>query len=219
MLDHWIDPLALGIVFLGTLVATTLRCGFADARLSWAVARGMLQPAFDVAEAKGELAVQIREIADDGFVRAEVHHFGDVEFDTLSDIIISQRSADSIHAEHHKYKVQRREIANRAIRTFESAAELAPVLGLAGTLFALAQAPGASQEDGGLVDAIAMAVITTLYGLVAANFVFAPIAAAIGRRSQREERDRDEVLEWLANGLRKLSKRRAPTVATLEVAQ
>ena len=54
-----------------------------------------------------------------------------------------------------------------------------------------------------LVDAVAIAVVTTLYGLLAANFLFAPIAAAIARRSRQEERDRDAVLEWLAEGVRK----------------
>ena len=54
-----------------------------------------------------------------------------------------------------------------------------------------------------MTGAIAMAVITTLYGLAAANFLFSPLAAAISRRSAREERDRQAVLDWLENGVRK----------------
>jgi chemotaxis protein MotA len=203
MLANWIDPVAIVIVFLGTLVATLLRCGLADMRVTLAVLRGMADRPFDVSRAKAELSKQIREIADDGFVRAEPHHFGDLEFDSIADIMIAQRSIASIHGAHQQYKQQRLDTAHRAARTFESAAELAPVLGLAGTLFALGQAPGATPQGGSLVDAIAMAVVTTLYGLVAANFLFAPIAAAIARRSRQEERDRDEVLEWLAEGVRK----------------
>lgn len=203
MLENWIDPVAIAIVFIGTVAATLLRCGFADARVALAAVRGMFERAFDVSRAKAELSKQIREIADDGFVRAEPHHFGDVEFDTITDIMIGQRSIQSIHGAHQSYKRQRLDNAQRAARTFESAAELAPVLGLAGTLFALGQAPGTATQGDSLVDAIAMAVVTTLYGLVAANFLFAPIAAAIARRSRQEERDRDEVLEWLAEGVRK----------------
>ncbi|MBU0668501.1 MAG: MotA/TolQ/ExbB proton channel family protein [Alphaproteobacteria bacterium] len=203
MLENWIDPVAIGIVFMGTVAATLLRCGLADMRIALAALRGMFGPAFNVSRAKAELSKQIREIADDGFIRAEPHHFGDVEFDSITDIMIGQRSVESIHGAHRQYKQTRLDTAQRASRTFESAAELAPVLGLAGTLFALGQAPGATSQSGGLVDAIAMAVVTTLYGLVAANFLFAPIAAAIARRSRQEERDRDEVLEWLAEGVRK----------------
>lgn len=203
MLQNWIDPVAISIVFMGTLAATLLRCGLSDLRVALAALRGMFGPAFNVSKAKAELSKQVREIADDGFIRAEPHHFGDVEFDRITDIMIGQRSIQSIHSAHQSYKQRRLDNAQRASRTFESAAELAPVLGLAGTLFALGQAPGATPGGDGLVDAIAMAVVTTLYGLVAANFLFAPIAAAIARRSRQEERDRDEVLEWLAEGVRK----------------
>lgn len=212
MLENWIDPVAIAIVFMGTVAATLLRCGFADTRIALAVVGGMFQPAFDASKAKAELSKQVREIADDGFVRAEPHHFGDLEFDSITDIMIGQRSIQSIHGAHQSYKRQRLDNAQRAARTFESAAELAPVLGLAGTLFALGQAPGATTQGGSLVDAIAMAVVTTLYGLVAANFLFAPIAAAIARRSRQEERDRDEVLEWLAEGVRRTGS--VPTVET-----
>lgn len=217
MLQNWIDPVAIAIVLIGTMAATLLRCGFADTRIALAALRGMVEPAFDVAKAKAELSKQVREIADDGFIRAEPHHFGDVEFDTISDIMISQRSIQSIHGAHQGYKQRRLDTAQRAARTFDSAAELAPVLGLAGTLFALGQAPGANAQGTGLVDAIAMAVVTTLYGLVAANFLFAPIAAAIARRSRQEERDRDEVLDWLAEGVRRIGKA-APVESPAQVA-
>ena len=202
MFDTWFDPLAIAIVLAGTLVATTLRCGLADTRTALAALRGLFERAFDPALAKANLAIQISEIADDGFVRAEAHHFGDSEFDSLSDIMISQRSIQSLHGEHEKFKEARLASAHTAIRVFDCAAELAPVLGLAGTLVALGQAQGAPQ-DGGLVGAIATAVVTTLYGLIGANFVFAPLGSAIARKSRREERDRDDVLEWLAHGIRK----------------
>ncbi|MEO1969671.1 MAG: MotA/TolQ/ExbB proton channel family protein [Sphingomonadaceae bacterium] len=207
MLEHWINPAALAIVFGGTVAATMLRCGWADTRHALRGLKTLFEPAFDVAKAKGEMAKQIRDIADAGFVRAEPHHFGDQEFDYLADMMISQRSINSLHEEHQKYKEARMIQALRAFRTFESAADLAPILGLAGTLIALGQAPAGAHHAGGLVDAIAMAVVTTLYGLVTANFVFAPLANAIERKSRREEHDREEVLEWLADGLRRVGLR------------
>ncbi len=202
MLETWFDPAAIAIVFAGTLAATLLRCGLADCRIALAALSGLFDKPFDPAQAKAELSVQVREIADDGFLRAEPRRFGDSEFDSLSDLIINQRSIQSLHGEHAKFADARLAHAQTAMRVFDNAAELAPVLGLAGTLVALAQAPGASAQDAGLVGAIAMAVITTLYGLVAANFVFAPIGSAIGRKSRKEERDREAVLEWLEEGIR-----------------
>ncbi len=202
MLETWIDPAAIAIVLVGTLVATAMRCGLADSRTALGAVRGLFERSFHATRAKAELSLQIRTIADDGFVRAEVRRFGDKEFDSLSDLIISQRSIQSLHSEHLKFKEARLARAQTATRVLECAADLAPVFGLAGTLIALGQAQGPSSPDTGLVGAIAMAVVTTLYGLVAANFLFAPLASAIGRKSRQEESDRDEVLEWLAHGIR-----------------
>jgi len=205
-MQHWFDPIAIGIVFLGTLAATVLRCGLVDARLAFATVRSLVQPAFDPVQARAEVAKQITEIASDGFLRAEPRHFGDQEFDRLADILISQRSAASLHDEHSKYRSRRADIASRAVRFLDCAAELAPVMGLAGTLIALGSSRGGGAVTGagagGLVESIAMAVVTTLYGLLAANFLFAPLSNAVQRRARAEERDRDAVLDWLEKGLR-----------------
>ena len=205
-MQHWFDPIAIGIVFLGTLAATVLRCGLVDARLALATVRSLVRPAFDPVQARAEVAKQITEIASDGFLRAEPRHFGDQEFDRLADILISQRSAASLHDEHTKYRSRRADIASRAVRFLDCAAELAPVMGLAGTLIALGSSRGGGAATGaaagGLVDSIAMAVVTTLYGLLAANFLFAPLSNAVQRRARAEERDRDAVLDWLENGVR-----------------
>ena len=218
MLQIWFEPDAIAIVLFGTLAATVLRCGIADSRIAVASLRNFLERPFDVPQAKAELAVQIREIANDGFVRAEPRHFGDDEFDSLSDFIINQRSIKSLHGEHEKFKLVRLTHSQTAARVLDSAAELAPVFGLAGTLVALAQAPGAAPQENGLVGAIAMAVITTLYGLVAANFIFAPLGSAIARRSRREEQDRDEVLAWLEQGIRQTGVTPPQTTGAREVA-
>ena len=203
MLENWFDPEAIAIVLCGTLAATMLRCGLADSRIALVALRRLFGKRFDPAKAKAERALQVREIADDGFLRAEPRHFGDPEFDSLSDLIITQRSIQSLHGEHHKFKEVRVATAQTAIRVFDNAAELAPILGLAGTLIALGHAQGSASEQTGIVGAISMAVVTTLYGLIAANFLFSPLGNAIARKSRREELDRDEVLEWLEHGIRK----------------
>ncbi|MBX7500551.1 MotA/TolQ/ExbB proton channel family protein [Qipengyuania sp. YG27] len=218
MLETWIDPAAIAIVLVGTLVATAMRCGLADSRTALGAVRGLFERSFHPTRAKAELSLQIRTIADDGFVRAEVRRFGDKEFDSLSDLIISQRSIQSLHSEHLKFKEARLARAQTATRVLECAADLAPVFGLAGTLIALGQAQGPSSQDTGLVGAIAMAVVTTLYGLVAANFLFAPLASAITRKSRQEESDRDEVLEWLEHGIRQTGVRNVSPLPQREAA-
>jgi len=201
LIDHWFDPVSLGIVLGGTLLATLLRCGFAESRLAAAKVAALLARPFDPAKARVEMARQIRIISDKGIHGATPVQFGDGEFDHLTDVLISRRSIDTLHAEHESYKRQRTEAAQTAMTVLGHAAELAPVLGLAGTLVALGTMPSDASE-GGMTAAIAMAVVTTLYGLAAANFLFGPLSSAILRRSAREERDRQAVLDWLEQGVR-----------------
>ena len=130
--EHWLDPVSLGIVLGGTLLATLLRCGFSESRLAVRKLAELAMPAFDPARAKAEMARQIRDIASDGFLRAEPVHFGDGEFDHLADVLVSQRSLDTLHGEHDGYRRERTQAARTAMQVFQQAAELAPVLGLAG---------------------------------------------------------------------------------------
>lgn len=204
-MPYWFDIRSLALVLIGSLAITVLRCGWGEARRAISSAWSLLHPAFDRVEAKAELAKQVREIADDGFVRAEAHHIGDGEFDYLADLLISRRSIDALLEEHERYKRDRAEAATRAGRVFEAAAEAGPIMGLAGTLIALASQRGGDSAD--LVGAVGMAVLTTLYGLLIANIAYAPIAAAIARRNEREETDREAVLSWLAEGLKRIQPR------------
>lgn len=201
-MPFWFDPVSFTLILAGSVAITALRCGWGNSRRAVAAAWSLTRAPFDSVEAKAEMAKQVREIADDGFVRAEAHHIGDGEFDNLADLLISRRSIDALLEEHEHYKRDRAEAATRASSVFDSAAEAGPIMGLAGTLIALA-----SQRSGGseyLVGAVGMAVLTTLYGLLIANLIYAPLSAAIARRNEREESDREAVLAWLGEGLKRI---------------
>jgi chemotaxis protein MotA len=79
-----------------------------------------------------------------------------------------------------------------------SAAELSPVFGLVGTLVALGRLSTTVASTSNFAGAIGMAVATTLYGLVFANFLFAPLAAMISRRAEAEDRAREGLIGWLS---------------------
>lgn len=201
-MPYWFDPPSFALVVIGSAVITVLRCGWGETRRALATAWSLYTAPFDRAEAKSELAKQVREIADDGFVRAHPHHIGDGEFDTIADLLISRRSIDALMDEHARHKRERAEAATRASGVFEVAAESGPVMGLAGTLIALASQRGGGGTD--LVAAVGMAVLATLYGLLIAHLFFGPLSTAITRRHAREEMDREAVLAWLGEGMKQL---------------
>ncbi|MEQ1498607.1 MAG: MotA/TolQ/ExbB proton channel family protein [Novosphingobium sp.] len=195
-------PSAL-IVLGGTFVATVLRAGRSDCAAVLTKLAQLGGDRFDAKGARAELGRQIQEIHKDGLYRAHPHQFGDREFDEAAEALIQQRSIPALLAAHEAHKTRRLGEAERAVRTLAQAAELAPVFGLAGTLISLSQLPSDGIARGAFAGAISMAVITTLYGLLAANLLLAPLARVVERKALAEEAERQEMIDWLAQQIAK----------------
>jgi len=84
------------------------------------------------------------------------------------------------------------------VATLSQAAEMGPVFGLAGTLIALSQLTADATPGGMLSNSIPGAIVTTFYGLMLANLIFAPLARFVQRRSDEEEAERQKLIDWLA---------------------
>ncbi|MFC4254909.1 chemotaxis protein MotA [Altererythrobacter xixiisoli] len=194
---QWFNPVSVAIVAGGTLCATFLRSGLHDTGLALKAIRALFSAGFDSSRTKAELAIQIQDIGTEGILRAEPHHFGDGEFDHIADALIGKRSVRALYDEHERYRAARQIDSDAAVGVLNSATELAPVLGLGGTLLSLGNLSTVAAQ-GNYAAAIGMAVTTTLYGLLLGNFLFAPLAFAIARRAAKEERERQELLDWLA---------------------
>ncbi len=194
-----LDPASAAIVVGGTLLATVLRCGLRNCGLAVTAVAQLGRPGFDTEGARSEMAVQIREIQKDGLLRAHPHHFGDREFDEATEVLIGRRSVPALLAAHENHKARRVDASERAVSTLAQGAELAPVFGLAGTLISLSQLPVDGIARGAFAGAISMAVLTTLYGLLLANLLLAPLARLVERAANAEERERQKIVDWLAS--------------------
>ena len=197
-MTNLIDGPSALIVFGGTALATVLRAGWSDCRVTLRKLRQLGHHPFDPETTRGELAAQIQAIQRDGLLRANPHHFGDSEFDEATDALIARRSVPALLAAHEAHKARRIRESDRAVRTLAQAAELSPVFGLAGTLISLSQLPADNFAQGSYTGAISMAVVTTLYGLLGANLLLAPLARIIERKAAAEEEARQEVIDWIA---------------------
>ena len=214
-----IDGPSAAIVFGGTLAATALRCGFGDCRATVHALGFLRNEGFDPGRVRAELAIQIQEIHRDGLLRAHPHSYGDREFDEATEALLARRSIPALLERHEAHKARRLGLSERAVRTLAQAAELAPVFGLAGTLISLSQLPAEGIARGAFTGAISMAVVTTLYGLLAANLLLAPLARVIERAAQAEEVKRQEVLDWLTTQIAgDMPQSRPPNVSNRPVA-
>ncbi|GGC40861.1 hypothetical protein GCM10011371_30360 [Novosphingobium marinum] len=192
------DGTSAGLVVGGTVLGTFLRAGATDCRHAAAAVARLAKSRFDADFARAELAVQVREIRQDGLIRARPRHFGDNEFDEATDAMLGTRSVAALLSAHEEHKDRRVRSNARAVRTFSQASELAPVFGLAGTLVSLSQLPSEGLAQGAFASAISMAVLTTLYGLLLANLLLAPLARVLERAAEAEERERQAIVDWLA---------------------
>lgn len=81
------------------------------------------------------------------------------------------------------------EMADRHMRSagiLRKAAEVAPAMGLIGTLIGLVQMLGNLNDPSSIGPGLAVALLTTFYGAVLANMVFSPLASKLERNTAEE---------------------------------
>lgn len=69
---------------------------------------------------------------------------------------------------------------------FRRAADVAPAMGLIGTLVGLIQMMGSLNDPAAIGPAMAIALLTTLYGAILANMILSPIATKIERDAEQQ---------------------------------
>ncbi len=191
------DAMGAAIVLGGTLLATFLACGRREITAALQSLGALAKPRFDYEKARAEIACDVEEIRHDGLLRAHPLHTSDREIASVSDALIHDRSLRSLLATHEHCQQARQRGRLAALAPIRQAAEMAPVFGMAGTLFSLSQMQVGEMEDARLLASVAMAIVTTLYGLLLANLAFHPLARLLERRMLAEEEDRRRLIDWL----------------------
>lgn len=193
------DPIALGIVILGTVLATVIRVGGEDVAVALKQASLLFRARFDLDTNRTALARWAREILKRGVLGAESPMPPDADLARAIKALVRNGSVHALRAAHAETSAHKLRDSRRAMRVFEQAGDLAPVFGLVGTLFSMTElAPGGGADATSVsLAAIATAVLSSLYGVLTAHFLFLPLAEAVARRSQREDEARDALIGWL----------------------
>lgn len=85
----------------------------------------------------------------------------------------------------------------RGQRIFETMGALAPAFGMTGTLIGLIQMLGKLEDPESVGPGLAVALITTLYGVILANLIFLPIAGKLKVKSEEEVLLREIMVEGI----------------------
>lgn len=195
------DASGAGIVLGGTLLATVLASGRRELAAALRGIGQLFTRPFDYEHARSEIARDVARMRHDGVLRARAPQTSDSEIALVTDALIHDRSLRSLIATHEACQQDRTRIREAALAPIRHAAEMAPVFGMAGTLFALSQMQLGGEADMQLLASIGMAILTTLYGILLANLAFNPLARLLERRLLAEDADRQRLIDWLATQL------------------
>lgn len=177
---------AVLIVGLGTLAVTLASFTIKDVAVTWAMLTGTLfraghQPRraalkilaiADYARRQGILSLQgsvLRGLQDDPFLYKGVA----LVVDGLPEADVEAILAQDIHATQQRL--------SRATAVLRRAAEVAPAMGLIGTLIGLVQMLGRLDDPATIGPGMAVALLTTFYGAILGNVVFLPLAGKMER--------------------------------------
>jgi len=192
------DPAALGIVVIGTVLATVARCGWRAFGEALGTAARMLRPGFRPDANRKALALAIGAVQRDGHRRADPALPPDRALGLMLESYLRHGTLQAMGQVRRSERALDEARRVGAAQVFGWAGELSPVFGLIGTLYGFTQlAPHAdATATVTIMTAISTAVLTSLYGALIAHLVCHPLASAIERRGHAEEREREALAEW-----------------------
>lgn len=184
------DPAALALVGGGSLLVAALRSTRADIARALAALRPLLRadPARDALDAARAVR-RIERIASVKGVGCADRAESESRFVRRAALnICDAPSADAFSAWASRELEGRRERHAAAIALWRAAADTAPSIGMIGTVLGLIGMFAAMDDPAAMGPAMALAMLTTLYGLVLGTLVFGAIAARLERLSDAELR-------------------------------
>ena len=182
---------AILIVFGGTAAATTVCFSLAEMRGTGGV---VAKTFFHTVREPAHAAVHVMQLAQMAR-RHGVLSLQDI-LDTLRfepflqkgvSMVVDGVPGDEVEAILRRDVVAMAQRHMRVASIFRRASELAPAMGLIGTLIGLIQMLGNLDDPSTIGPSMAIALLTTFYGAVLANVVLVPLASKLERNSSLEE--------------------------------
>jgi len=187
----FVDPPALLIVFGGTLGVTTICFSLQDiARLPSVLGRTLFHSTPD-AGATAFYMLRLAELARKRGIMGLDQVLEDMQNEPFIRKAVSL-AVDGTPIEEIRIVLEREisETTDRQLRSasmLRKAAEVAPAMGLIGTLIGLVQMLGNLEDPSAIGPGMAVALLTTFYGAILANMILSPLASKLERNIAEEE--------------------------------
>ena len=195
----FIDIASLVIVIGGTLAVTLMQISIKQFLGSFKVGIGAFMYKISAPEKLIEEAVELAGTArKEGILALEGKPITDPFLQTGIRMCIDGHAADVIHKLLNKDINTTIEQQSNGIKMFKSVGDAAPAMGMIGTLIGLVQMLANMSDPESIGPAMAVALLTTLYGAVIANAIALPIAEKLKGISTAEKLNKLIILESVA---------------------
>ena len=213
-LAPFLDPVAFAIVGGGTVAATALRTPLSDAVRGLAALKALPRRPFEATALLGQIDALSRISSRHGVMQLDRSVIRDADVALAIDAIVDGAGSEKVAAVLEDARTARFERQRAAAEMWAGAAEIAPAMGMVGTLVGLVRMFTAMTDPATIGGAMAVAVLATLYGALLGNLVAMPVASRLKRLARAEYVERGRLIAPLAQ----LAERERPRFATRSAA-
>ncbi len=196
----FLNPPSLIIVFGGTFAAVMMKFSMGQFIGAIKVAlKTVINKITDTATLIEELEEMAQVARKDGLLALEGREIDDPFLKKGISMMVDGHSPEMINSVLKKdidQMAQRHQTGANIMRGF---GDFAPAMGMIGTLIGLVQMLANMEDPKSIGPAMAVALLTTLYGAMIANLVALPFADKLELRSDEEKRVKNLVLDGLAS--------------------
>ena len=197
-LAPFLDPVALAIVGGGTMLAVALRTPMRDLLRALAATTILGRRPFDAGALLAQIEALSRISSRHGVVQLDRSVIRDADVAAGIAAIVDVGDAKVVAALVEHARSARFERHRAAAETWAAAAEIAPAMGMVGTLIGLVRMFTAMTDTSAIGGAMAVAVLATLYGALIGNLLCMPIASRLKRLARAEYLERARLAAPLA---------------------
>ncbi len=210
-LAPFLDPAAAAIVGGGTLLATLLRAPLRDVGRSIGALRTVGRRDFDATPLVEQIAALSRIAKRHGVMALDRSVIADPDVAAAIAMIVDGKGAGEVEELLRARRRARVERHAAAADVWAGAAEVAPAMGMVGTLIGLVGMFMKMQDPSAIGAAMAVALLATLYGALIGNLIAMPVAAPSNAPRKRDSLSDNR--RALAARRSASARRRSPTTA------
>lgn len=197
-LAPFVDPIALAIVGGGTAFAVVLRTPARDLARGISALRMLPRRAFRAEPLLDQIGALTRIARRHGVIALDRSVIADPDVAAAVAAAVDGAGPQAIELLVEQRRAARFERQRAAFEMWSGAAEIAPAMGMVGTLIGLVRMFSSMRDTSAIGSAMAVALLATLYGALLANLVALPIANRLKRRARHEALERGRLAAPLA---------------------